>query len=84
MWYPSTTPPTSGGGSLTTRFEVQARKRCLLFPRIAEDTVGSDISRGVMTHRGILARGEGGHCVVPVYLVTLSLAVSGCLNLRVP
>jgi len=55
------------------------------FPKAVEDTAGSDIPLGVLTPRGILARGERFFISSPpVYLVTFSLAVSGCLDLRVP
>lgn len=80
----TTTPPTSGGVTLATLSRFRLRERRLLFHKDVGDTLGSDIPRCVVTPRGILARGGGGLCVVPVYLVTFSLAVSGCLNLRVP
>ncbi len=43
LGYPLTTPPIFiGGGSLTTRFEVQASQESLLFPRLSGDTFESD------------------------------------------
>ena len=50
-------------------FEVQAHESRLLFPRIVEDTP-SDAPYGVPATSG--------------YVVTFSLTVVGCPNLRVP